>query len=168
MRSVHRIGEEQRAKTGLLLLTGDCQSPKQRGADQGIARNVLAYTNWHFALGQRGRAQRVVAQNGGWLLRLNQDEDTVGLASLVLTGLCLQVPVQAFNTAGKTGAIMIAAERFNLQVGRTFGKHLTTDPSFVFGHGVGESLVRLWWVLQRIKERCTVTFRQSQRLVLGN
>lgn len=97
-------------------------------------------------------AQRVVAKNG--VLRVNQHEHAIGLAPQVLTGLGFQIPVKAFNAATKTGAIMIGAERFDLQVGRTFRRHLPADPSLLLSHRLDESLVQFGRVLQRSKKHC--------------
>ena len=78
---------------------------------------MFAGCDWNIALRERRRTQRVIAKNVVRLVRNDENEDAIGLASHILAGLRSEIPVQALNLAGEAGAIVVRSQRLDLQIG---------------------------------------------------
>ena len=68
-----------------------------------------------ISLALRRCAQREISQDPLWLRSFNEHEDRVGLATYVLTGLGLEVPIQTLGTAREARAIVRCCERLDAQ-----------------------------------------------------
>ena len=75
------------------------QPSDERGADERIARDVLAGWGGHVALRHPGRTQSVIAQHDVWFARFDQNEDPIRLAPHILACLRPEIAIEAIDTA---------------------------------------------------------------------
>ena len=112
-RAVQSVSKEKTAVTLALMTTINRQTPQERGGYQGIARQLLGNLGRQLGERHRSRGQGVIAADSPILQ--HKDERRRHVLSGVLASLRLQIPIERFDAAVETRAIMLRAKHLDPQ-----------------------------------------------------
>lgn len=113
---------------------------------------MLARSFGHIAGSKRRGAQRVVPKDTKRFPFVGKDENAVGSAADILSGLNVEITIQAADAASEGAAIMLVGKRHNHQV-RSGQRHRSVaNTAAMLRKGSGQSLGRSRWIHDGIEK----------------